>query len=263
MQDTKRILRLVESALLMAVAAVLSFVKLLDLPYGGAVTACSTLPLIVIAYRHGTRWGVFAGAAYGLLQLVLGMSVLSYCPSALSAAAVIVLDYLLAFAAMGLGGVWRRGRTQSRALIRGALMTGGVRYVCHVISGCTVWAGLSIPTDAALFYSLAYNATYMLPETAVTALGAWYLSQALDLRGERPTRAESVRHSGKTALAAKAAVALTAIVDVVLICAHLQDAESGEFRFSGLAAVPWVTVGIVTTVGIAAVAAGWLSRRKK
>lgn len=71
----------------------------------------------------------------------------------------------------------------------GAVLCGVLRYICHVISGCTVWAGLSIPTQAALLYSLAYNATYMVPETLVTVLGAWYLSRVLDVRGDRPTRA--------------------------------------------------------------------------
>ena len=57
-QQTK-LLRLVESGLMLAVATALSMVKVLDLPYGGSITAFSALPLLLIAYRHGTPWGLF------------------------------------------------------------------------------------------------------------------------------------------------------------------------------------------------------------
>ena len=48
----QKVVRLVESALLLALATVLSLIKVLDLPYGGSVTACSMLPILLIAYRH-------------------------------------------------------------------------------------------------------------------------------------------------------------------------------------------------------------------
>ncbi len=197
MSKNTRVLRLVEGALLLAVATVLSMVKLLDLPYGGSVTACSALPVLLIGYRHGTKFGLFSACVYALLQLLLGTSTLSYFSTPLSIAAVIVLDYVLAFAVLGLGGVFRRaGRDQSAALASGALLVCVLRYVCHVISGCTVWAGLSIPDEAALVYSLAYNATYMLPETLVTVLGAWFFSRCLDVGGEKPRRAAAPTVSG-------------------------------------------------------------------
>ncbi len=255
--NNKSVIRLVESGLLLALAAVLSIVKLLDLPYGGSITACSMLPVILIAYRHGVRYGIFAATAYALIQLLLGTSTLSYFTSPLSIVAVIVLDYLVAFAVLGLGGVFRHNRPQGQALVLGVLLTGALRYLCHVIAGCTVWAGLSIPDSAALVYSLAYNATYMLPEVLVTALGAWYLSRAVDLRGERPARVAADTRGSVWSLISAGAVAVTAVADIVMIFRHLQDAESGDFIITGLANVDWVTVAIVTTVGavVAAVTA--------
>ncbi len=253
MKKSSSVLRLVEGALLIAVATVLSMVKLLDLPYGGSVTACSALPILLIGYRHGTKFGIFAACVYALLQLLLGANTLSYFSTPLSIIAIILLDYVIAFAVLGLGGVFRRaGRAQGQALVSSALLCSVLRYACHVISGCTVWAGLSIPTEAALVYSLAYNATYMLPETLVTALGAWYLSRGLDVGGERLSRVQTAGVSGRAftmGLIAKGIAVVTAVVDIVLIFRHLQDAETGEFLITGLTQVNWLTVGVVTVVG--------------
>ncbi|MBQ9859249.1 MAG: energy-coupled thiamine transporter ThiT [Clostridia bacterium] len=256
MNKQTKLLRLVESGLLLAVAAVLSFVKVLDLPYGGSVTACAALPILLVGYRHGTVWGLFVGFAYALIQLLTGMNTLSYFTSPLSVAAVILLDYLLAFTLLGLGGIFRnKVESQGKALVLGALLTGGLRYLCHVIAGCTVWAGLSIPDSAALVYSLAYNATYMIPDTAVAMLGAWYLSRGVDLRGVTPARAAAVQPLSRPlavlSLLGKAALLVAAVWDVVLIFAPLQDPETGDFVIQNLSLVPWGTVGIITAAGIA------------
>ncbi len=172
----KRALRLTESAIMLAFATILSMVKLVDLPYGGSITAFSMLPILLIAYRYGTGWGLFTAFAHSLLQLLLGMNALSYATSAGAAVAIILLDYVVAFLVLGLGGIFRgKLRSQGAALAAGAILTGALRYICHVISGCTVWAGLSIPDSHALLYSLAYNATYMVPEILITVVGAVYL----------------------------------------------------------------------------------------
>ena len=250
----QKMLRLVESGLMLAMATVLSMVKVLDLPYGGSITAFSALPILLVAYRHGLWQGLLTAAAHALIQLMLGANALSYATSAAAAVAIVVLDYLLAFTVLGLGGIFRRKcDSQGMALVLGALLTGALRYTLHTIAGCTVWAGLSIPTEAALICSLAYNATYMIPETLVTALGAWYLSKAVDLRAATLARAKATEKKSGLALslAGKAAILVAAVWDVVEIFRPLQDAESGDFVIDNLAQVNWLTVGIVTAAGIA------------
>ena len=134
------------------------------------------LPILLIAYRYGTAWGMLTGFVHGVIQLILNPSVLSPVTGALSVASVIILDYSLAFAVIGLGGLFRKFiKKQNTALLAGSIFTGILRYICHVIVGCTVWAGLSIPTAGALIYSFIYNATYMVPETLVLALAAYYI----------------------------------------------------------------------------------------
>ena len=146
---------LVECAILIAIATVLSLFKLLDLPYGGSITLGSMVPMILLSYRHGLGWGLGSGLAYGVIQQLLGLNTLSWVTTWQSILAVILLDYVVAFAVTGLGGVFRKGvKNQAAALTLGGLLACVLRYICHVISGCTVWAGLSIPTSAALIYSI-------------------------------------------------------------------------------------------------------------
>ena len=114
-------MRLVESALFVAIATVLSILPLLELPYGGSVTVCSALPLLIISYRYGCKWGVFTGVVYGILQMLLGMKNVMYFTTPLSIAAVIVLDYLFAFAVLGFGGIFRKTfKNQVPAMVCGA-----------------------------------------------------------------------------------------------------------------------------------------------
>ena len=262
----QKMLRLVESGLMLSIATVLSLVKVLDLPYGGSITAFSALPILLVAYRHGVWQGLVTAFAHALIQLLLGGSALSYATSAKAAVAIVVLDYLLAFTVLGLGGLFRRKcDSQGVALVLGVLLTGALRYAFHVIAGCTVWAGLSIPDSAALVYSLAYNATYMIPETVVTALGAWYLSKAVDLREQTPTRAKQSAKSSSFALSilGKAALLAAAVWDVVEIFRPLQDGDSGEFVITNLALVNWPLVGIVTAAGVAVWGVCTLINKKK
>ena len=232
-----KVKRLCECSIMIALASVLSLCKLVDFPYGGSVTLASMLPILLIAYRHGTLTGVLSGFVYGIVQQLLGLNTLSYASTPAAVVAIILLDYLLAFAAVGLGGVCRRLSVSApMQLASGALFGCLLRYLLHVIAGATVWAGLSIPTEAALFYSLGYNATYMIPETVLLVAVAAYLGAALDFRAEIPTpvrRAE--RNAGMSLLlGAFFSAAMAVVVPVVMLFPAFQNAETGAFDFSGL-----------------------------
>lgn len=245
--------RLVESALLLAVASVLSVIKIVDMPYGGSVTLLSLLPLILIAYRFGTRWGLLTGFTYGLIQLLLGLDNLSYATSFGAAMAILVFDYLVAFTALGLGGIFRKTVPhQGAALALGGVLTGTLRYLCHVISGATVWYGLSVPSAESLNYSFGYN-LYMVPEVILLVVGALYLSRVLHFGSSAITRAPAIATYSPLAatLSAVGMVALLAatVWDIVLIVPCLQSEDAAVF-LGGLAAVDWLTVGIVSGVAV-------------
>ncbi len=270
MKSTVRTKKMVESALLVAFSTVLSLFHIVEMPYGGSVTVASMLPVVLIAYRHGTLWGLGSGAVYAVLQQLLGLKNLSYFTTWQSILAVILLDYALAFIVVGLGGVFRRViKQQSTALACGSLLACVLRYVCHVVAGATVWAGLSIPTEAALVYSLGYNATYMIPETIVLMLAAYYMGSLLDFRQERLVRLPSANReeSGLPAMLAGLLAGIAIAVDASLIFSAMQDPETGAFAPALLFAKPFIKscwLGVVVVTVACAVLAGvllWMRHR--
>ncbi len=251
--------RLTETAVMLALGTVLSLVKLIDLPYGGSVTVGHMVPVLLIAYRYGSKWGVFSGLVYGLLQMLLGMKNLSYATSVWAGIAIVVLDYLAAYLFLAAGAWFKKFASQPIAVVVGAFCACLCRYLCHVITGATVWAGLSIPSETALSFSLIYNATYMLPETIVTMAAAFYLSSVLDFSRDRlaPRHKNDRKPGFSLRVIGGFLAAVTLLFDVRAIFSHLQNAEEGTFSAAGFADVPWGLVGAVTLVGVVTFAILW------
>lgn len=252
-KNSKTVRAMVESAVMVALAVVLGLFKLFEMPFGGSVTFASMLPIALISYRHGLLYGFAAGACQGVLETLLGLNNFSYVSGFLSVLTVLLFDYLIAYAMMGIAGIFRgKLGTQAGELTLGCLVGAFLRYVCHVISGATVWAGLSIPTSAALVGSLGYNATYMLPETVVLLLVAFYLSEMLDFTKPVPVRirrTENDRVPFILAAASAFCVLVALIFDVGRIFSGLQG-ESG-FDFSAAANVDWTLVFGVSAAALA------------
>ena len=254
MKSVKLTQKLTESSIMLALAVILSILKVAELPYGGSITLASMLPMIIISYRYGFGWGSLTGFVYALIQMLFGLKNLSYATSVVAAIAIILLDYIFAFMATCLGALFRNMKKAPVAFGCAAFTVCLVRYIFHVISGCTVWAGLSIPTTDAFFYSLIYNATYMLPETIVTILAAVYISSLLDFSSPRLSAVKTERlplyaHilnavSGFLFVAALATA-------VVMIFPHLQNAETGEFDITGIATVNSSVILIIAIVALA------------
>lgn len=239
---------------MVALSTVLSLVKIIDMPYGGSVTIAAMLPIIIAVYRHGAAWGLVTALVNSAIQLLLGLNNVSYFTTWQSIIAVIMLDYIVAFGVFALAGIFKKvEKRQNYALLYGAVLCSLLRYVCHVISGATVWAGLSIPTEAALLYSLSYNATYMIPETIVLVSVTAYLTSVVDFKANIPTRIKSIKMEKREAysiLGAGLLFLITLITDVCIIFPHLQDPESGEFVFSYIANANFLALGIVSAIGL-------------
>lgn len=250
----QRVLMLTESAAMIAIASVLSVVKIVDMPFGGSVTACSMLPLLIIGYRYGVSWGLLTSFTYGVIQMFLGLDNLAYATSAWAAIAIIVLDYFLAFVVLGLSGITRKiTKNQTAALSIAAVSTGLLRYVCHVISGCTVWAGMALPTKDALIYSISYNFAYMLPEIVVLTAGAVLVSGILDF-SESDIKRVPVRKGNSLAATIISAVgdlslAVSFVLSVVFVAPSMQ-AEDGTFFPQGIVNADFVPVLIALGVGV-------------
>lgn len=191
---------LVECAMLLAIATVLSFFPKFEGIWanGGSVTVCSMLPIVLISYRHGVKWGLAAGLCFSLLQMVTGGI---YLPAGglLMAVAGLLLDYILPFTLIGFGGMFRgKFKNTTAELTAGTIVVLLMRYVCHIAAGYLLWKSLADATSflttpgfglgnsvAARFtgdtlcflYSVIYNGSYMLPETIITTIGAVLLSR--------------------------------------------------------------------------------------
>ena len=185
MKDKKTSI-IAECGIMVALATVLSFIKVYEAPYGGSVTLMSMLPIILLSVRRGTRCGLAAGVVYSVIQLLFGLSNVAWVPSAGGIIMCVLFDYIIPFTLIGLAGVFaqkstKRSRIILSALI-GALIVMLVRYFCHIISGVVVWYALDLvwyaddPTHIVHAYgpwafSAIYNGTFMLPEIAITLFG--------------------------------------------------------------------------------------------
>ncbi|MBQ8794990.1 MAG: energy-coupled thiamine transporter ThiT [Clostridia bacterium] len=179
-----------ESAIMLALATALSMVTFFRLPAGGSVTPFSMLPVLIIAYRYGTKWGFLVGGVYGLIQMVLGLSALSYATNALAVICIILFDYIVAFGVLGFGGLFRKVKLQPLGFTLGVIVACVLRFLCHFITGITVWADYAEGIWPVIIYSLSYNGSYMLPELVITAVVGSVLMSFLDFKDEklRPLR---------------------------------------------------------------------------
>ncbi len=101
----KPVMRLTLSGIMIALGTVLSLFTIIKMPQGGTITPLSMLPVIIIGYIYGVKWGCFTGLAYGIIQMLIGGDI--FANSFWVAIGSILLDYLLAFGAMGFGGLFR------------------------------------------------------------------------------------------------------------------------------------------------------------
>ena len=175
-------LQLVESALMIAIAVVLSEFLKIPSPLGGGLTVLSMLPIVIICHRYGTGWGLFTAFVYSLIQLVFGVKNIGYASNAVMAVGVIALDYILAYTLLGLSAVFGKSRA---GVAVGIVVAFTLRFLCHLVSGAWIWGewmpeeymGLTMTNP--WIYSALYNGWYMLAEIVITVLVAMILYKPL------------------------------------------------------------------------------------
>ena len=175
MSETKNMSRihiLVECALMVAIGTVLMMVKIFELPNGGSVTLVSMLPFIIVSFRHGTKWGMLTGLACALLQMLTGF----YPPPAGTVVAyvgMILLDYIIAFTMLGTANIFAKPfKNRMIGVGVGTAAVCIIRFLCSFLSGFLIWGSIVTDGVGAVIYSLTYNASYMVPETILTAVVA-------------------------------------------------------------------------------------------
>ena len=210
MTKTTNVTRLTTSAMMLAMATALAlvcaYIPFLNLPFGGGFTVASMLPIVLISYMYGMKWGFFVSFTYSCIQICMdlflgkGSTIIAlFTPSSddymglWAAVAILVIDYFLAYTLLGLGGVFRnKVKSKSAAIVLGVLVALGVRYVCHIVSGYIfygMWAEWFFTQEGfyniggaiidafdgkmlSLVYSVFYNGLFMIPEIIITAIVA-------------------------------------------------------------------------------------------
>ena len=182
---------MVEGALMIALSTILSMIKILEMPFGGSVTLLSMLPIILMSYRNGTRWGLLTAFVHSLLQMVLGFNNVGYCPTLISQIGCILLDYILAFTALGLANAISKPiKNRLLGICVGAAAVCALRFVCSWLSGILIWGSYQSYYEWAAnmplwLYSLVYNGNYMLPETVITVIGTVFMVKGASRLFER------------------------------------------------------------------------------
>ncbi len=223
MNRTFKIQRLTMSAVMIALSAVLAIVcaliPFLNLPFGGGFTIASMLPIILISYMYGVKWGFFVSATYSVLQILMDLALGTsssvimalFMPTSdgymggVAAVAILLIDYVIAYSVLGIGGVFRnRFKSKTTALCVGSVLALSLRYLAHIVSGAIfygAWAEWFFSQEGfysiggwilehisgaslALIYSVFYNGLYMIPEIIITAIAAAVVSRIPSIKKE-------------------------------------------------------------------------------
>ena len=207
-ENKKRTQALTVSAIMIAfsvsISAICAVMPFLNLPFGGGFTIASMLPIILVAYMYGTKWGILTAFTYSILQMLLGFNTVSafFLPGDSQmiwwrAIIVCLVDYVIAYTVLGLGGIFRKKYTPTKAIVLGSIFAISLRYIAHVISGAIffgAWAEWFFTQEGfyawgqkileafsgdalAIVYSIIYNGTYMIPEIIITAIVACFVTR--------------------------------------------------------------------------------------
>ena len=197
-------------ALAMVLAMVCALIPFLNLPFGGGFTVASMLPVVIISYMYGMKWGFFSAAIYSVIQVVMdlylgkGSTLIAlFMPNSEdymgigAAIAILIIDYLVAYTLLGFGGAFRKMKNKTLGLTLGVVLALSLRYLAHIVSGYIfygAWAEWFFTQDnfyaiggwildtfsgegLAIIYSIFYNGLYMIPEIIITAVAAVIVSR--------------------------------------------------------------------------------------
>ena len=154
--------QLVFCGVAIALAYITSYIKIFNMPWGGSITLCSMLFIVLVANWYGVGTGLFVGLAYGILQFIQEPYVLSFFQ--------VCCDYIFAFAALGLAGVFAKS---NHGLLKGYILAVVARGAFHVLGGYLYWMDYmpdNFPKSLTAVYPILYNYSYLLVEGVITVI---------------------------------------------------------------------------------------------
>lgn len=173
MKQNSNVKRLCVSAIMIALATVLSLIKVYTLPLGGSITLLSMVPIAFLSVSYGMGWGFFSAFVYSLIQMFLDLSAIaSWGLTPAIFVGCILFDYILAYTALGISGIFRK--KSAGGVVLGVCIALFLRFVSHFLSGIILFRSYEM-FNSPFLWSLFYNGSYMLPEMIFTALGTLIL----------------------------------------------------------------------------------------
>lgn len=149
---------LIYSAFCICISFILSYIRIFELPQGGSISPGSMFFITIIGYWFGIKAGILGGIAFSLLKLITSPFIIH--PIQL------LLDYPLSFGALGLSGLFRKGKY---SLYIGYIVACLGRLFFTTLSGVVFFSTYALDTNPILF-SAVYNISYMLPEMILTII---------------------------------------------------------------------------------------------
>ena len=198
-EKSNKLRKLVTCAMLIAIATVLTFAVIYKSPFDGSVTVLSMLPIVLIGYLYGVKWGFGSALVFGVLKVIVSMGSVAklFMPDSYhawwKALIICLLDYVLAYTVLGVASLFRKIGKPSAALGIGAFVATTCRYIIHVISGAIFYGSYAdwffgelgetgtyvlekySGASLSIVYSLIYNAIYMIPEIVMTTVAAFII----------------------------------------------------------------------------------------
>ena len=161
---------MMEIAIFASIGLVLDQLSFKIVPQGGSISLVM-LPIIFIALRWGVLAGVTTGLLVGILQMMFGAYILHWAQA--------LLDYVVAFAAIGLAGIAKTPvqkaiKKQSFRklfvyILLAVTLGGMIRFMAHILAGVVFFSAYA-GNQNVWIYSIVYNATFMLPAIFLTAI---------------------------------------------------------------------------------------------
>ncbi len=210
--------KLMVCSMMIAIATVLAliceFIPFLNLPFGGGFTVASMLPILLVSYMYGIGWGLGCAFTYSVVQMLVGFRTVSafflpneegYAGSLTAALAICIIDYVIAYTVLGLGGLTRKMKNKTASIILGVVIALSLRYLAHFVSGYIffgAWAEWFFSQEGfyaigktildtfsgkslAVVYSVFYNGLYMIPEIIITAIVSVPISRLPQIKTEK------------------------------------------------------------------------------
>jgi len=160
---------LAEIIVFVAMAGALALVSrsFFVMPQGGTINL-GMVPIFWLALRRGPKIGIFAGAVFGVVDLVLEPFVVN--------PAQFILDYPLAFACLGLAGFFRN--LSAAGPVIGVVVGGSARFMSHFTSGVIYFSSYAPPGMSPIVYSAVYNGIYMVPSIIICSFAIFLLQKS-------------------------------------------------------------------------------------